>query len=152
MHRLSVVEIAPSPRHCFRTAHPYAQSVKGSPTEPVLSRSIRQRLGHLESHFDGGWHVCQAVFPEPQSVACRRVERRDCAHEALPRLQSASRCLVMQELVSGACRLSCPFHAACRQLVRGRAIPALSNFVGLRQPKMIRQQSYLGPGSACARV
>ena len=66
IHRLGVVEIAPSPHHCFRTAHPCAQSVKGSPTEPVLSRSSRQRLGHLHSHFDGGWHVCQAVFPEPQ--------------------------------------------------------------------------------------
>ena len=35
IHRLGVVEIAPSPHHCFRTAHPCAQSVKGSPTEPV---------------------------------------------------------------------------------------------------------------------
>ena len=39
--------IAPYPRHCFRTAHPWAQSVNSSPTEPVLSRSSRQRLGHL---------------------------------------------------------------------------------------------------------
>ena len=78
--------------HCFRTAHPCAQSVKPSPTEPVLSRSSRQRLGHLQSHVDGGWHVCQAVFSEPQSAAARRrVERRDyAAHEALLRLQSAS--------------------------------------------------------------
>ena len=97
----------------FRTYHPCAQSVKGSPTEPVLSRSSRQRLGHLQSHFDGGWHVCPAVFPEPQSAAaCRRVERRDCAHEALPRLQSASSWSVMEQLVSGVCRLSCAFHAA----------------------------------------
>ena len=89
IHRLGVVEIAPSPHHCFRTAHPCAQSVKRSPTEPVLSRSSRQRLGHLQSHVDGGWHVCQAVFPEPQSAAARRrVERRDCAHEALPPLLS----------------------------------------------------------------
>ena len=88
-------------------------SLKGSPTEPVLSRSSRQRLGHLQSHFDGGWHVCQAVFPELQSAAaCRRVERRDCAHEALPRLQSVSSWLVMQQLVSGVCRLSCALHAA----------------------------------------
>ena len=85
-----------------------------SPTEPVLSRSSRQRLGHIQSHFDGGWHVCQAVFPEPQSAAaaCRRVERRDCAHEALPRLQSASSWLVMEQLVSDVWRLSCAFHAA----------------------------------------
>ena len=62
IHRLGVVEIAPSPHHCFRTAHPCAQSVNSLPTEPVLSRSSRQRLGHLQSHFDGGWHVCQAVF------------------------------------------------------------------------------------------
>ena len=76
IHRLGVIEIAPSPHHCFCTAHSCAQSVKGSPTEPVLSRSSRQRLGHLQSHFDGGWHVCQAVFPEPPSAAaCRRVER-----------------------------------------------------------------------------
>ena len=115
IHRLSVVEIAPSPHRCFCTAHPCAQSVKGSLTEPVLSRSSRQRLGHLQSHFDGGWHVCQAVFPEPQSAAaCRRVERRDCAaHEALPRLQSPSSWLVMEQLVSEVCRLSCAFHAAC---------------------------------------
>ena len=38
----------------------------------VLSRSSRRRLGHLQSHVDGGWHVCQAVFPEPQSAAARR--------------------------------------------------------------------------------
>ena len=113
VHRLGVVEIVPSPRHCFRTAHPYAQLVKRSPTEPVLSRSSRQRLGHLQSHVDGCWHVCQAVFPEPQSAAARRrVERRDCAHEALPRLQSASSCSVMEQLVSGVGRLSCRFHAA----------------------------------------
>ena len=78
-----------------------AQSVNSSPTEPVLSRSSRKRLGHLQSHFDGGRHVCQAVFPEPQpAAACRRVERRDCAHEGLPRLQSASGWLVMEQLVS----------------------------------------------------
>ena len=113
IHRLGVIEIAPSHHHCFRTAQTCAQSVKGSSTESVLSRSSRQRLGHLQSHFDGGWHVCQAVFPEPQSVvACRRVERRDCAHEALSRLQSASSWLVMEQLVSGVCRLSCAFHAA----------------------------------------
>ena len=45
---LGVVEIAPFPHHCFRTAHPCAQSVKRSPTEPVLSRSSQQRLGHLQ--------------------------------------------------------------------------------------------------------
>ena len=39
-----------------------------------------------------------------------RVERRDCAHEVLPRLQSAL--VVMEQLVSGVCRLSCAFHAA----------------------------------------
>ena len=113
IHQLGVVEIAPSPRHCFRTAHPCAQSVQSSPTEPVLSRSSRQRLVHLQFHFNGGWYVCQVVFPEPQSAAaCRRVERRECAHEALPRLQSASSWLVMEQLVFGVCRLSCAFHAA----------------------------------------
>ena len=113
VHRLGVVEIAPFPHHCFRTAHPCAQSVKRSPAEPVLSRSSRQRLGHLQSHVDGGWHVCQAVFPEPQSAAARRrVERRDCAaREALPRLQSSSSWSVMEQLVSGVCRLSRTFHA-----------------------------------------
>ena len=61
IHRLGVVEIAPSPHHCFRTAHPCAaQSVKLSPAEPVLSRSSRQRLGHIQSNFDGVPHVCQA--------------------------------------------------------------------------------------------
>ena len=99
IHRLGVVEITPSPHRCFRTAHPCAQSVKGSPTWPVLSRSSWQILGLLQSHFDGGWHVCQAVFPELQpAAACRRVERRDGAHEALPRLQSASSLLVMEQL------------------------------------------------------
>ena len=113
IHRLGVIAIAPSPHHCFRTAQSRAPSVKGSPTEPVLSRSSRQTLGHLQSHVDGGWNVCQAVFPEPQSAAaCRRVEWRDYAHEALPRLQSASSWLVMEQYVSGVCRLSCAFHAA----------------------------------------
>ena len=98
IHRLGVIEIDPSPHHCFRTTHPCAQSVKGSPTEPFLSRSSRQRLGHLQSHFDESWYVCQAVFPEPQSAAaCRRVERRDYAHEALPRLQSASSWIVLAD-------------------------------------------------------
>ena len=69
------------------------------------SRSSRQRLGHLQSHFDEGWHVCQSVFPEPQSAVARRlVERRDSAHEALPRLQSASSWSVIEQLVSGVCR------------------------------------------------
>ena len=91
---------------------PCAQSAKGSPTEPVLSRYSRQRLGHLQSHYDGGGHVCLAVVPEPQYAAtCRRVERRDCTHEALPRLQSASSWLVMEQLVAGVCRLSGAFHA-----------------------------------------
>ena len=49
----------------FSHGPPCAQSVKRSPTEPVLSRSSRQRLGHLQSHVDGGWHVSQGVFPEP---------------------------------------------------------------------------------------
>ena len=89
IHRLGIIAIAPAPRHCFRTAHPCAQSVKSSPTEPVLSRSSRQRLGH-----------------EPQSAAaCRRVERCDCAHETLPRLQSASSWLVVEQLVSVVCRV-----------------------------------------------
>ena len=66
IHRLGIVEIAPSPHRCFRTANPCAQSVNSSPAEPVLSISSRQRLGHLQSHFDRGWHVCQAVFPELQ--------------------------------------------------------------------------------------
>ena len=69
IHQLGVVEIAPSPQHWFRTAHPCVQSVKSSPTEPVLSS--RQRPGHLQSHFDGGRHVFQAVFPEPQSAVAR---------------------------------------------------------------------------------
>ena len=33
------------------------------------------------------------------------------AHEALPRLKSASSWLVMDQFVSGVCRLSCAFHA-----------------------------------------
>ena len=143
-HRLGIVEIAPSPHHCFRTAHPCAQSVNSSPTEPVLSRSSRQSLGHLQSHFDGGWHICQAVFPEPQSAsACRRVERRNSALKALPRLQSASSWLVMEQLVPGVYRLSCAFHAAGNK--PPDVIPAsrwpLSKCVGLRQPDMIRQLS-----------
>ena len=96
MHRLGIAEIAPSHHRCFRTVNPCSKSVNCSPAEPVLSRSSRQRLGHLQFHFDRGWHVCQAVFPELQpAAACRRVERRDGAHEALPRLQSACSWLVM---------------------------------------------------------
>ena len=107
IHPLDVVQIATSPHHCFRTAHPCAQSVKSSATEPVLHRSSQQRLGHIQSHFNGGWHVCHAVFPEPQSAtARRRVERRDCAHEALPRLQSSNSWSVIEQLVSGAWRLA----------------------------------------------
>ena len=61
---------------------------------------------HLQSHVDGGWHVSQAFFPEPQSAAARRrVEPRDCAHEALPRLQSASSWMVIEQLVSVVCRV-----------------------------------------------
>ena len=102
-----------SPQHFCRTTQPFAQSVKSSPTETVLFRSSRLSLGHLHFHVDGGWHVWQAVFPESQSTAARRrVERRDYAHEALPRLQSASSRLVMEQLVPGVCRLSCAFHAA----------------------------------------
>ena len=130
--------------------------IKGSPAEPVLFRSSRQRLGHLQSHFDGGWHVCQAVFSEPQSdAACWRVERRDCAHEALPRLQSASSWLVMEQLVSVVCRVR-SVRQATVLLVWGGAIPArmctLFKFVGLRQPEMIRQQSCRAGFSLCTYV
>ena len=45
------------------------QSVNSSPAEPVLSRSSRQSLGHLQSHFDGGWHVCQPVRLSFQSCS-----------------------------------------------------------------------------------
>ena len=123
--------IAPSLDHRFRTAHPCAQSVYSSPREPFLSRSSRQRLAHLQSHFGGGWHVCQAALPEPQSAAARRqVERRRCAHEALPRLKSASSWSVMEQNFI---------------MMSGGALPAsrytLSKFVGWRQPEMIRHQS-----------
>ena len=68
------------------------------------------------------------------------------AHEALPRLQSAISRSVMEQLVSGVCRLSCAFHAAGNSPPDlRRAIPASrctpSKFVGLRQPEMIRQHS-----------
>ena len=53
----------------FSHGQPCAQSVNRSPAEPVLSRSSWQRLGHLQSHFDRGWHVCQAVFPELQQTS-----------------------------------------------------------------------------------
>ena len=102
IHRLGIVEIAPSPHYCFRMAHPRAQSVKGSPTEPVLSRSSRQRLGQLQSNFDGGWHVWQAVFPEPQSAAaCRRVERRSCSNRHRLMLTHTTRDVHM-DLTAGA--------------------------------------------------
>ena len=147
VHRMGVVEIAPSPHHCFRTAHPCAQSVRRSPTEPVLSRASLQILGHFQSHVDGGWDVCQTVFPGLQSAAARRrVERYehcDCAHEALPRLQYSSSWSVMEQSVSGVCRLLCAFHAAVLQCEEVRYWPVkrtLSKFVGLRQPEMIRQQ------------
>ena len=80
----------------------------------MLSKVNDERnVGHLQSHFEGGMHGSQAVFPELQSAAaCRRVEQRDCAHKALPRLQSASSWSVMEQLVSGVCRLSCAFHTS----------------------------------------
>ena len=85
IHRLGIVEIAPSPHRCFRTANPCAQSINSSPAE------------NFSYAVDRGWHVCQAVFPELQhAAACRRVGRRDGAHEALPRLQSACSWLVME--------------------------------------------------------
>ena len=153
IHRLGVIEIAPSHRHCFRTAHPCAQSVKGSPTEPVLSRYSRQRLGHIQSPFDGGWHVYQAVFPEPQSAAARRrVERGESAHSALPRLQSASSWSVMEQLVSGVCRLLCAFQAAGNSPPDVKRGDTLSKFVGLRQPGMIRQQSCRTGVTVCACI
>ena len=53
-----------------------------------------------------------SVAPRSRNPPTGRVERCDCAHEALPRLQSASSWLVMEQLVYGVCRLSCAFHAA----------------------------------------
>ena len=58
IHRLGFVGISPSPHHCFRTAHSCAQPVESLPTKPVLSKFNRQRLGHPQSHFDRGWHIC----------------------------------------------------------------------------------------------
>ena len=114
-HRLWLPAVAsPISSSLFRTAHPYAQSVKGSQTEPVLSRSSRKRLGHLQSNFDGRLaRLAGTLFPEPQAAAsCRRVERRDCVRADLPRLQYASRWFVIEQLVPGSCRVSCAFHAA----------------------------------------
>ena len=37
IHRLGVIEIAPSPHHCFRTAHHCTQSVESLPTKPESS-------------------------------------------------------------------------------------------------------------------
>ena len=82
IYRLGVVEIAPSPHHCFRTAHPCTQSVKSSSPDPAGKDSPTSSPILTEAGT--------SVFPEPQSAAARRrVEGRDCAHEALPRLQSA---------------------------------------------------------------
>ena len=44
VHRLGVVEIAPSPHHCFRMAHPCAQSVKRSPTVTVTTLKTRKHI------------------------------------------------------------------------------------------------------------
>ena len=100
-------------------SHPCAPSVKGSPTEPVLSRSSRQRFGHLQSHFDdGGWNVCQArlsfqsrslllLADESSGVTVRMKFFRNFNLLAL-----SSSWLVMEQLVSGICRLSSAFHVA----------------------------------------
>ena len=45
IHRLGVVEIAPSPHHCFCTAHPCAQSVKNH-------FATVSKLGHFHSLHD----------------------------------------------------------------------------------------------------
>ena len=42
IHRLGVIEIAPSPHHCFRTAHSCEQSVKGSKLETQMQRQLSQ--------------------------------------------------------------------------------------------------------------
>ena len=61
IHRLGVVGISPSPHHCFRTAHPCAQSVSPSLRARQQSQSspdpAGKDSGHLQSNFDGGWHV-----------------------------------------------------------------------------------------------
>ena len=69
-------------------------------------RVLHTMVSYLRAHaFARSRHCGQVVS--------RTVERRDCAaHEALPRLQSASSWSVMEQLVSGVCRLSCAFHAA----------------------------------------
>ena len=81
-----------------------------------------KRLGHLQSHFDGGWHVCLSVWGVgfcPRGVlSVYRLSLQslllladETAHEALPRLQSASSWLVMKQLVSGVCHLRSMRHA-----------------------------------------
>ena len=105
IHRLGVVEIDPSPHHCFARPTPVRSRLRAR-QESSPYPAGKDLATSSPTDFDGGWHVCQAVFPEPQYVAaCRRVERRDCAHEALPRLQSASSWLVMEQLASGVCRV-----------------------------------------------
>ena len=102
IHRLSVVEIA---RHLLVTV--FARPVRSPLMARQQSQSSPDPAGKDSPILtEAGTSVCQAVFPEPQSAAvCRRVERRDCAHEALPRLQSASSWLVMEHLI-GVWRLS----------------------------------------------
>ena len=114
IYRLGVVEIAPYP-HCFRTTHTCEQSVKSSPTEPVLSRSSRQILGHLQSPILTEAGTSGRLSFQSRSLLLLADELNgviDCAHAALQRLQSASSWLVMEQLVSGVCRLSCSSHVA----------------------------------------
>ena len=62
IHRLGVVEIAPSTHHCFRTAHPCAQSVKSWEASSSICVKVVVELQILESgraHFYCG--PCQSA-------------------------------------------------------------------------------------------
>ena len=92
LHRLGVVEISPSPHHCLRTAHP----VRGQLIARHQSQSSPDPAGK-DSATSSPVLTEESDFPELQvAAACRRVERRACANEAVPRLQSASSWLVME--------------------------------------------------------
>ena len=106
IHRLGVVEIAwPTPvRGRLRARQQSQSSPDPAGKDSATSSPILTEAGtSVRLSFQSRTRYSAAVR--------RRVERRDCAHATLPQLQSASSWSVIEQLVSGVCRLSCAFHA-----------------------------------------
>ena len=112
IHRLGVIEIAPFPHHCFRTATPVRSRLRArqqsqSSSDPAGKDSATSSPILMEA----GTSV-RLSFQSRSLLLLADESSGVTVHEALPRLQSASSWLVMDQLVYGVCRLSCTFHAA----------------------------------------